>query len=177
MNEDDVIELEIARDGAAGTRKRQDAAVLQPHVDPIAAFTAALVDHDRHRPVHVVERQPRLGERLQPRLLLLGGFRIGLDALDGIGQIGFGPLEGDAAAIDLEPGEALLQGGFGRALQVRQDGGVDRVGIGGESIDPGDRLGFMREVVDEMKADVAPRICVGDEGRGRIGGRLDARQR
>src|ERR1700684_1845010 len=57
--------------------------------------------------------------------------------------------------------QALLQRGFGVVLQLRIDGGVDRVGIGRQAGDA-ISLGFAAKEIDEMEAAVAVRKGGGD---------------
>ena len=82
-------------------------------------------------------------------------------------QIGLGAAELDPAGAALVARKPFLQCPLDRPLQLRVDRGAHRIGIGGDGVDAGQRLGLARDLIDEVEADVAARPLVGHHGRQR----------
>ena len=158
VNEHDVVEPELALGVGAIERERHHAAVGKadaPAVHPAAA--AGLSHHDGGRPVHVVERQAGIGERLLPIGPLVGARAVRLELLDGRGQVRFGAVELEAAGVALVARQALLQRLLDRPLQGRIDGRMDAVGGVGHALEAGGRFRLAHHLIDEMKSDIAAR--------------------
>ena len=115
----------------------------------------------------VVERQPRVRERLLPVRPLVGALLVRLDPLHGLGQVRLGAAELHTAGAALVSRQPFLQCLLHRALQWRDDGRAHRVGMGRDRVDPADRFGLACNLVDEMEADVAARPLIGHHGRQR----------
>ena len=133
LDPDHIIKLEIAprripgiQQAGRGRRRGSDLQDIRPGLPVLALF-----DHDGSRPLHVVERQARRLQSLPPRWncsrILCIGLRI-RKRLDRTGEVGFRALIALAADAQLVACEPLLQGGLGRLLQSRVDGGAHRIG-------------------------------------------------
>ena len=133
---------------------------LSPFLPPPCRPSPGFDDH-RRRPVHVVERQPGVRERLLPGRALVG-LLAGLDPLHGLREVCLGAAELDAAGVALVARQALLQRRLDHPLQLRVDGRAHRVGVGGDRLDAGRRLGLAGDLVDEVEADVAARLVGGE---------------
>ena len=160
-NENHVVERELALRGAVVDRERQDAPVDEADAPALALLAARLL-HDHCRcPVHVVERQPRVRERLLPGRALVG-LLAGFDPLHGFREVCLGAPELNAAGVALVARQALLQRRLDHPLQLGVDGRAHRIGVGGDRLDPGRRLGLAGDLVDEVEADVAARLVGGE---------------
>ena len=116
--------------------QRYDPPVREADLDGLAtALDRRLLDDDRNRPVHVVERRARAIERDLPGRLVLGRGLVGLDAADRLGEIGLWGSELDAAVLALVASKPVLQRGLGRALQLRIDRRAHRIGRTRERVD------------------------------------------
>ena len=147
--------------------ERQNAPVGEADT-PCRAFLAAWFVHQHgRRPVHVIERQPCIGERPLPGRPLVATLALGLDTLNRLRQIGFSGAKLDAAGAALVARKPLLQRPLHRTLQQRVDGRAHRVRVGRDRIDAGDRSGFPRDFVHEMEADIPARPFIGRELRQR----------
>ena len=111
--------------------------------------------------MHVIERQPRIRQRLLPGRFLVAGFPLRFDPLHGFGEARLGATELHAAGAALVAPQPFLQRLLHRALQGRADGRAHRIGIGRDGIDAGNRLGLARHLIDEMKPDVPARPFIG----------------
>ena len=147
--------------------ERQNAPVGEADT-PCRAFLAAWFLHQHgRRPVHVIERQPCIGERPLPGRPLVAALALGLDTLNRLRQIGFSGAKLDAAGAALVARKPLLQRPLHRTLQQRVDGRAHRVRVGRDRIDAGDRSGFPRDFVHEMEADIPARPFIGHQRRQR----------
>jgi hypothetical protein len=137
--------------------RRQNASVGEADAPRGALLAARLLHQHDRRPVHVVERQPCIGEHPLPGRPYVARLATRLDALNGLRQIGFSGAKLDAASAALVARKPLLQRPLHRPLQQRVDGRAHRVGVGRDRVDAGDRFGFPGDFVDEMKPDIAAR--------------------
>jgi hypothetical protein len=80
--------------------------------------------------VHIVERQPRIRERLLPSRFLLAGLPVRLDPFDRRGQARLGAAELQPSGIALIAPQSFLQCLFYVALQRRADRRAHRIRIG-----------------------------------------------
>ena len=130
---DDVVELQLVDLDAFGRRQRHGSAVLEADADrQHAPFVGPLFDHDRRRPLHVVERQPRILQRYLPHrpgpaAALRLGAQIGVDAMHRLAEVDLRTGEFDALCLRLVARETFLQGCLGSALQLEIDGRLHRI--------------------------------------------------
>ena len=157
---DRIVQLEAAQ-RVARPGQRYRPAVGQSDPDVAALF----LQHDRLRPMHVIEREPRIGQRLLPGRLPGTRLPLRLDPADRLGQIGFRGLALHPAGRSLVARQPLLQGRLGGALHRRNDGRTDGVGLGGEPFETRDGARLARDLVGEVEPDVAPRPLEGDQRR------------
>ena len=122
----------------------------------MAALQVELLDHDRRRPLHVIEWRTELDQRLLPQRLGAVGARVGLQLLDRFGQVRLGAAEHGPAGALLVSRQAFLQRLFRRLLQLRMDGRAHCVGFVGQPLHAGDLLRLAAELVDDVVAVVAP---------------------
>src|SRR5262249_56991314 len=137
--------------------EREDAPVGKPDAPRFALLAVRPLHHDRGRPVHVIELRPRIRERALPGGPPVAGPLLRFGALDGLGEIGFGATELDAATAALVTRKPFLQRLFHRPLQWQTDGRAYGVRVRRDRVDAGDSLGFARDLIDEMKTGVAAR--------------------
>ena len=161
------MKCELALGGCVVHRERQDAPVGKPDAPSLALPAAGLLHHHGGRPMDVIERQPGIRERLLPDRALVGLLGVGFDLLNGLGKVGLGVAELDAAGAALVARKAFLQCLLHRPLQWQVDGGSHRIGVGRDRIDARNRLRLAGDLIDEVKAEVAARPFIRHHGRQR----------
>ena len=117
----DIVKRELALSRRVVDRERQDAAVGQADAPRLALLAGRLLEHDRRRPVHVIERQPCTRQRPLPNRPLVTGFLLRVDALDRLAEIRLSRPKLDAPRAALITRKPFLQSLLYRALQLRID--------------------------------------------------------